>query len=122
MLTIADAKKPSAVAGVMGGEYSGIVDDTNMIVFESACFNGPSVRTTCHNRFSLGCAADDNLPALNKFMVKCVHRLAVLQHDIVGDVNNVIDRADCVPKLPDGLKSSLIPQPASLRLSGPASW
>ncbi len=46
MLTIADAKKPSAVAGVMGGEYSGIVDDTNMIVFESACFNGPSVRTT----------------------------------------------------------------------------
>lgn len=41
MLVIADAKKPSAVAGVMGGEYSGIMDDTNMIVFESACFNGP---------------------------------------------------------------------------------
>ena len=46
MLVIADAKKPSAVAGVMGGEYSGIMDDTNLIVFESACFNGPSVRTT----------------------------------------------------------------------------
>ena len=46
MLVIADAVKPSAVAGVMGGEYSGIMDDTNMIVFESACFNGPSVRTT----------------------------------------------------------------------------
>ncbi|WP_368234874.1 phenylalanine--tRNA ligase subunit beta [Anaerotruncus rubiinfantis] len=46
MLAIADAKKPSAVAGVMGGEMSGIMDDTNMIVFESACFNGASVRTT----------------------------------------------------------------------------
>lgn len=49
MLVIADTKKPSAVAGVMGGEYSGIEDDTNMIVFESACFNGPSVRITARN-------------------------------------------------------------------------
>ena len=46
MLVIADAQKPTAVAGVMGGEYSGIMDDTNMVVFESACFNGPSVRIT----------------------------------------------------------------------------
>lgn len=46
MLVIADEKKPSAVAGVMGGEYSGIMDDTNMIIFESACFSGPSVRIT----------------------------------------------------------------------------
>ncbi len=44
MLVIADEKKPVAVAGVMGGEYSGIMDDTNTIVFESACFNGPAVR------------------------------------------------------------------------------
>ncbi|MBR5753851.1 MAG: phenylalanine--tRNA ligase subunit beta, partial [Clostridia bacterium] len=46
MLVIADEKKPVAVAGVMGGEYSGIMDDTQTIVFESACFNGPSVRRT----------------------------------------------------------------------------
>ena len=46
MLVIADAQKPSAVAGVMGGEYSGIVDDTNTIVFESACFQGASIRLT----------------------------------------------------------------------------
>lgn len=46
MLVIADEKKPSAVAGVMGGEYSGIMDDTNTIIFESACFFGPSVRIT----------------------------------------------------------------------------
>ncbi|HPZ00304.1 MAG TPA: phenylalanine--tRNA ligase subunit beta, partial [Clostridiales bacterium] len=44
IMVIADEKKPVAVAGVMGGEYSGIMDDTDTIVFESACFNGPSVR------------------------------------------------------------------------------
>ena len=46
MLVIADEVKPVAVAGIMGGEYSGIVDDTTTVVFESACFDGPSVRTT----------------------------------------------------------------------------
>jgi len=46
MLVIADENAPTAVAGVMGGEFSGIMDDTNTIVFESACFSGPSVRIT----------------------------------------------------------------------------
>lgn len=46
MLVIADENKPVAVAGVMGGEYSGIMDDTTTIVFESAMFNGVSVRRT----------------------------------------------------------------------------
>lgn len=46
MLVIADTEKPVAVAGVMGGEYSGIMDDTDTIVFESACFNGPTTRLT----------------------------------------------------------------------------
>lgn len=44
ILVIADEKKPVAVAGVMGGEYSGIMDDTTTIVFESACFHGARVR------------------------------------------------------------------------------
>ena len=46
MLVIADENKPVAVAGIMGGEYSGIMDDTVTIVFESACFDGPSTRIT----------------------------------------------------------------------------
>ncbi|MBR1739154.1 MAG: phenylalanine--tRNA ligase subunit beta [Ruminococcus sp.] len=46
MLVIADANKPVAVAGVMGGEYSGIMEDTDTVVFESACFDGASVATT----------------------------------------------------------------------------
>lgn len=46
MLVIADENKPVAVAGIMGGEFSGIMDDTTTIVFESACFDGPSTRIT----------------------------------------------------------------------------
>ncbi len=46
MLVIADDKAPVAVAGVMGGEHSGTYDNTTSVVFESAMFNGPSVRTT----------------------------------------------------------------------------
>ena len=46
MLIIADAEKPIAVAGVMGGEYSGIMDDTATVVFESAYFEPVQVRRT----------------------------------------------------------------------------
>lgn len=46
MLIIADEKKPIAVAGVMGGEFSGIMEDTKDVVFEAACFDGVSVRKT----------------------------------------------------------------------------
>ena len=46
MLVICDTEKPSAVAGVMGGEYSGINDETKTIIFESANFKGSSVRIT----------------------------------------------------------------------------
>lgn len=46
MLVIADDKKPVAVAGVMGGEYSGIMEDTTTVVFESAYFEPVQVRRT----------------------------------------------------------------------------
>lgn len=46
IMVIADTEKPIAVAGVMGGEYSGTYDDTHTVIFESACFNGINVRLT----------------------------------------------------------------------------
>ena len=46
MLVIADDTKPIGLAGIMGGENSEIVDDTTMVVFESANFNGTSIRQT----------------------------------------------------------------------------
>ncbi|MDD3192278.1 MAG: phenylalanine--tRNA ligase subunit beta [Oscillospiraceae bacterium] len=73
MLVICDEEKPSAVAGVMGGEYSGIMDDTNTIVFESACFSGTSIRTTARKlgmrtessaRFEKGLDSETCIPAV----------------------------------------------------------
>lgn len=46
MLCICDTEKPVGVAGVMGGENSEIVGDTAMVLFESANFDGVSIRRT----------------------------------------------------------------------------
>jgi phenylalanyl-tRNA synthetase beta chain len=46
MLVIADEQKPIGLAGIMGGENSEIMDDTTTVVFESANFNGTSIRQT----------------------------------------------------------------------------
>lgn len=94
MLVIADADKPIAVAGVMGGEFSGIMDDTNTIVFESACFNGPStriaskklgLRTEASGRFEKELDPENCMPAL-------LRALELVQELDAGDVvNGVID-------------------------------
>ncbi len=73
MLVIADSKAPVAVAGVMGGEYSGIMEDTTTVVFESAVFKGSSVRKTAKSlgmrtessgRFEKDLDRQNTLPAL----------------------------------------------------------
>ena len=46
MLCICDEHKPVGVAGVMGGENSEIEGDTAFVLFESANFNGTSIRRT----------------------------------------------------------------------------
>jgi len=43
-LVIADAEKPSALAGIMGGSVSQVTEKTKNIVLESACFHPPAVR------------------------------------------------------------------------------
>jgi phenylalanyl-tRNA synthetase beta chain len=46
MLLITDAKNPVAIAGVMGGEHSGVTENTKRIVFEAANFEPVSIRKT----------------------------------------------------------------------------
>ena len=75
MLVIADESSPSAVAGVMGGEFSGVYETTQTVVFESACFYGPSVRSTSKklglrtessSRFEKGLDPENCIPALRR--------------------------------------------------------
>lgn len=56
-LVICDGTKPCALAGVMGGENSEIVDDTKELLFESAKFARDSVRKTSR---SLGQHSDSS--------------------------------------------------------------
>lgn len=46
MLVICDAEKPNAVAGVMGGENSGIAPGTRTVMLESALFEPTNVKAT----------------------------------------------------------------------------
>ena len=46
MLVIADDTRAIGLAGVMGGENSEIMEDTTTVVFESANFDGTSIRQT----------------------------------------------------------------------------
>jgi phenylalanyl-tRNA synthetase beta chain len=71
MLVIADAERPVAIAGVMGGADSEVADGTTVIVLESAYFNPLSVRRTSRKlalkteasiRFERG--ADSRLPVM----------------------------------------------------------
>ena len=73
MLVIADEKKAVALAGVMGGENSEIKDTTTTVVFESANFEGASVRVTGKKngmrtessaRFEKGLDPENIIPAL----------------------------------------------------------
>ena len=75
MLVISDAEKAVAVAGVMGGENSEIIPETKTIVFESANFNGPSVRVTARDlgmrteasgRYEKGLDRENTLPAIER--------------------------------------------------------
>lgn len=95
MLVIADAEKPVAVAGVMGGEYSGIMDDTLTVVFESACFDGASVRRTAKKlgmrtdasaRFEKGLDAKGCMPAILRAFELCE------MLDCGEPLNTIIDR------------------------------
>ncbi len=56
-LVIADAAKALVIAGVMGGENSGVDPSTTSIVLESAIFRAPSIRWTSR---SLGLSSDSS--------------------------------------------------------------
>ena len=101
MLVIADDNKAIGLAGIMGGENSEIKDDTTMVVFESANFNGTSIRKTA---LALGMRTDASgkfEKSLDPMMtIPAVERACELVEMLqCGDVlNGTIDIINYVPQ------------------------
>ena len=56
-LAIADAKAPMALAGIMGGEFSGIGEETRSVLLEAAHFEATNIRMTSRR---LGVSSDSS--------------------------------------------------------------
>lgn len=100
-LMICDTDKPLCIAGVFGGENSGVTSSTSSIFLESAFFNPISVRksakrhglsTDASFRFERGIDIDNVEYALK--------RAALLIHEIAGG-ENTSDIVDIYPKKKD---------------------
>ncbi len=79
-LLICDGEKPVAVAGVMGGEHSGVHENTKTVVFEAATFDPVSIRRTARSlnvqtdaslRFEKGLPEDLTSAALARAVELC---------------------------------------------------
>lgn len=96
-LVIADAKKPVAIAGVMGGLNSEIEKDTQTVVFESAVFYGGGVRKTAKKvglrtessaRYEKGLSSENAIRAVNR---------AVELVELIGAGQEVEGKIDVYP-------------------------
>lgn len=81
ILVIADADRPVAIAGVMGGAESEVTGNTTTILLESANFNNISIRRTSRRlglvseaslRFDKGLSPDLPMPAIRRAMALMV--------------------------------------------------
>jgi phenylalanyl-tRNA synthetase beta chain len=141
MLVIADAERPVAIAGVMGGADSEVADRTTVIVLESAYFNPLSVRRTSRKlalkteasiRFERGadprlpvtameraCALLDTIGAgrargtvVDRYPVRIEPRtLRLRRSKIAGLLGVAVPEAD-VKRILDGLGFTLRPSPS----------
>ena len=116
MLVIADENRPIGLAGIMGGENSEIMDDTTMVVFESANFNGTSIRQTAlalgmrteaSGKFEKGLDPMMTIPAVQR-ACELVEQLGC--GDVLGgtiDVINYVPEARQLPLEPEKINRLL---------------
>lgn len=102
MLVIADEKKPVAVAGVMGGEYSGIMEDTTTVVFESAYFEPSQVRRTSKKLRMKSDASSRYEKGVDRLIsMTCLKRAFELVEELgAGEVLNTVIDCDYTDKTP----------------------
>jgi phenylalanyl-tRNA synthetase beta chain len=148
MLVIADAERPVAIAGVMGGADSEVADRTTVIVLESAYFNPLSVRRTSRKlalkteasiRFERGadprlpvtameraCALLDTIGAgrargtvVDRYPVRIEPRtLRLRRSKIAGLLGVAVPEADA-KRILDGLGFTLRPSPSPTDAASP---
>lgn len=115
-LVIADGKKAVAIAGVMGGFNSEVKDDTTTVIFESATFDGASVRLTAQrvglrteasSRYEKGLDYNNTVPAVER-ACQLVEELCCGENvggmiDIIGNVTDM----KTLPFRPDKINAFL---------------
>lgn len=108
MLVIADEKKPVAVAGIMGGEYSGIMDDTTTVVFESAYFEPTQVRRTSKALKLKSDASSRYEKGVDRLIsMTCLKRAFELVEELgAGEVLNTVIDCDYTDKTPASVEFS----------------
>lgn len=116
MLVIADETRPVGLAGIMGGENSEIVSDTVDVVFESANFDGTSIRQTAlalgmrteaSGKFEKNLDPMLTLPAVNRAceLVELLEAGQVM--DGVLDIINFVPQPVTLPLEPDRINRLL---------------
>ncbi len=109
MLVIADAERPVAIAGVMGGEESGVRGDTRSVLIESAFFDPGSVRQTAK---ALGLSTEASYRFERGVDIDGVARAASRAAQLMGEVGGGEIAAGIVDVSPRKKARS----PVSLRL------
>ncbi len=107
MLVIADDARAIGLAGIMGGENSEILPDTTTVVFESANFNGTSIRQTA---LALGMRTD----ASGKFEKKLDPMMTVPAVQRACELVELLQCGDVLDGTIDII--NYVPQPKTLSL------
>ena len=110
MLVIADAIRPVAIAGVIGGEETAVTGATTDILLESANFNGQSVRQTSRAlglRTEASARFERNLPP--ELALAGARRAASLIAELAGGTVHR-DWADVYPRPQEPVRVILRPQ------------
>lgn len=97
MLVIADEEKPIALAGIIGGEYSGITDSTEDVFIESANFDPISIRKTAK---ALGIQTDASYRFERGADISCAPEAARLTAGLLAPFGGRVSRdlIDVYPK------------------------
>ena len=107
MLVIADEARAIGLAGIMGGENSEIMDDTTTVVFESANFDGTSIRQTA---LALGMRTD----ASGKFEKKLDPMMTMPAVQRACELVELLECGDVMDGVIDII--NYVPQPRTLEL------